>query len=423
MKRFFGLFLAVIALASAASCAKEPVEPADPAQGGKPVTIQFDISLGNSMTKADNTPLDDASGTFQLFVAAFSAVDGSLVSTSKIGGTGYGATETLNGSGAKNVSLTLTKGSSYKVIFFAQREGAYDVSFAGGNVATFSYKSGLQANNGDLDAFYDAVDVTPSKTSYDVTLTRPFAQLNVLVKNENVPGTQTAFSSAMTVKAPTTFDLFAEVAKGESSAISFTNHAISATAFGSYATTHKWIGMNYVLVPADGLVEVTSFQESGMASAVAPGKIPVEKNGRTNLVGNLYSISYNATFTIQILPGFETPDYMEPIGPDKILVHDTFGSYLPGHERNYVAGDDQYVREYKGTTLDFVLLNADWNEQIIIRGYQTTMKVGDPVTISVDWKKDKTQVLLQDYEMTVVKEENRKVWIADQEGNGFVIKK
>ena len=59
----------------------------------------------------------------------------------------------------------------------------------------------------------------------------------------------------------------------------------------------------------------------------------------------------------------------------------------------------------------------------MIRGYQTTMKAGDPVEITVDWKKDKTQVLLQDYEMTVVKEENRKVWIADQEGNGFVIKK
>nr|MCR4571947.1 hypothetical protein [Bacteroidales bacterium] len=285
MKRFFGLFLAVIALASAASCTKEPVEPADPAQGGKPVTVQFDISLGNSMTKADNTPLDDASGTFQLFVAAFSAVDGSLVSTSKIGGTGYGATETLSGSGAKNVSLTLTKGSSYKVIFFAQREGAYDVSFAGGNVATFSYKSGLQANNGDLDAFYDAVDVTPSKTSYDVTLTRPFAQLNVLVKNEYVPGTQTSFESSMTVKAPTTFDLFAGAATGDLATITFADHAIAETPFGQYAETHKWIGMNYVLVPADGLVDVTSFKEAGMSAPIAPGKVPVKKNGRTNLVG------------------------------------------------------------------------------------------------------------------------------------------
>ena len=110
---------------------------------------------------------------------------------------------------------------------------------------------------------------------------------------------------------------------------------------------------------------------------------------------------------------------------DKILTHEKFGCYLPDHERTYVAGVDQYVREHKGTpsTLDFVLLNAGENEQVIIRGYQDSMGAGDPVTVSVDWKKGTTRVLLQDYEMTVVKVENRKVWIANRQGNGFVIKK
>lgn len=673
MKRILLLLLYFVSVLSAVSCIRELD---DPAAGGKPVEVTFDISLGSDLTKADNTGLDNASGAFQLYVAAYNMADGTLMPASRIGGN-YDPTATISGSGAQNISMTLSKGTSYKVIFFAQRTGAYDVSFADGGAASFSYKSGLNANDGDLDAFYDVVDVSGTKTSYEVTLKRPFAQLNVLVKNEYVPGTQTSFESSMTVKAPTTFDLYAGATTGEPADISFAKNAINETPFGQYAETHKWIGMNYVLVPADGLVEVTSFQESGMTSAIAPGKVPVKKNGRTNLVGNLYSLGYNATFTVQVNPGFDAPDQTEPLGgedaeitiadnntytpenplvisgttgnpapknvtlrvagfslsevaaaatgdgkieagssdetvataavsgddvvitpkgngdatitvttpaftktdyrassfsipvkvegmdsgsgdtvaeaatiifkdlkltngqqytepfvkgdvsvaftgggndgkyydtgegirtygdgsivvssayeitkveytfasgsdyapssntldtiatgaydlatqtwtgtakevtltrksgnghwrlqrvtihynakdeSDKILTHEKFGCYLPDHERTYVAGVDQYVREYKGTpsTLDFVLLNAGENEQVIIRGYQDTMGAGDPVTVSVDWKKGTTRVLLQDYEMTVVKVENRKVWIANRQGNGFVIKK
>ena len=539
MKRIFLLFLYFVSVLSAVSCIRELD---DPVTGGKPVSVSFDISLGSDLTKADNTGLDNASGAFQLYVAVYNTADGTLIPASMIGETGYDPTVTISGSGAQNISLTLSKGTSYKVIFFAQRTGAYDVSFKDGGAASFSFKSDPKANDGDLDAFYDVVDVSGTKTSYEVTLKRPFAQLNVLVKKEDVPSTQTAFESSMTVKAPKTFDLYAGAATGNPTDISFTKNAINETPFGQYAETHKWIGMNYVLVPADGHVEVTSFQESGMVSAIAPGKIPVKKNGRTNLVGNVYSstMGYNATFTVQVNPGFGAPDQTEliggedveitiadnntytpenplvisvtttdptsqnvalqvagfslsavadaaigdgkieasssneavataavsgdyvvitpqgngdatitvttpaftktdyraasftipvkvegmtPTGSDKILTHEKFGCYLPDHERIYVAGDDQYVREYKGTTLDFVLLNAGENEQVIIRGYQNTMEKGDPVTVSVDWKKGKAQILKEDYEMTVVKEENRKVWIADQEGNGFVIKK
>lgn len=675
MKRIFLLLLYFVSVLSAVSCIRELD---DPAAGGKPVEVTFDISLGSDLTKADNTGLDNASGAFQLYVAAYNMADGTLMPASRIGGN-YDPTATISGSGAQNISMTLSKGTSYKVIFFAQRTGAYDVSFADGGAASFSYKSGLNANDGDLDAFYDVVDVSGTKTSYEVTLKRPFAQLNVLVKNEDVPTGLTSFSSTMTVKAPTTFDLYAGAATGDLATITFADHAIAETPFGQYVTTHKWIGMNYVLVPADGLVDVTSFKEAGMSAPIAPGKVPVKKNGRTNLVGNVYSstMGYNATFTVQVNPGFGAPDQTEPLGgedveitiadnntytpenplvisgttgnpapknvtlrvagfslsevaeaaagngtieasssdeavataavsgddvvitpqgngdatitvttpaftktdyrassftipvkvegmdsgsgdtiaetatiifkdlkltngqqytepfvkddvsvtftgggndgkyydtgegirtygggsivvssayeitkveytfasgsdyapssntldtiatgaydlatqtwtgtakevtltrksgnghwrlqrvtihynakdeSDKILTHEKFGCYLPDHERTYVAGVDQYVREYKGTpsTLDFVLLNAGENEQVIIRGYQDSMGAGDPVTVSVDWKKGTTWVLLQDYEMTVVKVENRKVWIANRQGNGFVIKK
>ena len=320
MKRFVSSLLALAALAAVPSCMKEPVSSPDPALGGSPVEVTFQVDLDNVLTKADNTTLDDASGTWNLYVAAFSTVDGSLISTSKIGGTGYEPVETLSGSTQKNITLTLSKGASYKVVFFAEKAGAYDVSFADNKVAKFSFKSSsLLANSAGLDAFFATVDVSSSTTVYSVTLKRPFAQVNVLVPLTAVPQGQTAFSSAMKVKAPTTFDLFAGAATGDASVVEFINSTITASPWGKYADTHKWVGMNYVLVPSDGQVEVTYFKESGMPVAITPGKVPAKMNGRTNLVGNIYDLSTDFNFTVQIGIGFDS-EKEEPVIADETVI-------------------------------------------------------------------------------------------------------
>lgn len=320
MKRFVFSLLALAALVAVPSCMKEPVASPDPALGGSPVEVSFQVDLNNVLTKADNnSALDDASGTWNLYVAAFSTADGSLISTSKIGGTGYEPVETLSGSTQKTVTLTLAKGASYKVVFFAEKAGAYNVSFADNKVAKFSYQSGLLANSAGLDAFFATVDVSSSTTVYSVTLKRPFAQVNVLVPLTAIPTGQTAFSSAMKVKAPTTFDLFAGAATGDASVVEFSNSAIAASPWGQYATTHKWVGMNYVLVPSDGMVEVTYFKESGMPVAIAPGKVPAKMNGRTNLVGNIYDLSAEFNFTVQIGSGFESQGE-EPVIADETVI-------------------------------------------------------------------------------------------------------
>ncbi len=314
MKKFVFSLLALAALALVPSCMKELVSSPDPATGGSPVEVSFQVDLNNVMTKADNTDLDNASGTWSLYIAAFSTADGALISTSKIGGTGYEPTETLSSTTSKTVTLTLSRGASYKVVFFAEKAGAYDVSFANNNVARFSYKAGLLANSGGLDAFYATVDVNASTTAYSVTLKRPFAQVNVLVPNAAVPTGKTTFSSTMKVKAPTTFDLFAGAATGTESVVEFSSSAINTVPFGKYATTHKWVGMNYVLVNSANTVEVTSFQESGMAAAIVPGKVPAKMNGRTNLVGNIYDLSAEFNFNVQIGPGFDSEGEEPVIG-------------------------------------------------------------------------------------------------------------
>ena len=401
-----------------AACVREPLSDGD----GKPQDVTFSVGLHGVLTKAapETSALDDASGTFQLYVAVFNKADGSLAAASRIGGDGYAPVATLDGGKPGEVVLSLPSKLDYKVIFFAQRAGAYDVRFADGGVATFSYKDGLLANNADLDAFWASEDVSPASLDYEIRLRRPFAQLNVLVPADIVPSGQTAFRSTMTVKAPTGFDLYAGVATGESATVTFAESEISAEPFGKYASAQKpyrWVGMNYVLVPASGQVEVTSFRESGMDAPAAPGAVPVKVNGRTNLVGMLYG-GLSLSFSVVIDADFEPEPGQEPLRQES-----TVGCYLEGNRRPYVAGTDQYVREYDGHALTFVLLDPAAAEQLAVSGYEDTMAVGDAFSATVHWVKSGEEIMNRTLQMSVLKDEGGLVWIADQKGYGFVIKK
>lgn len=297
IKRLFLLAVAALALAS---CVKKPISAPDPAQGGEPVPVSFSLNLGGRLTKAApaSSVFDNASGEFTLYAAAFSKSTGALISTSKIGGSGYQPVETVTAENA-NVVLTLSKAQDYKVVIFAMHAGAYEVNFADGNVATFAYKSDLKANDASLDAFYAAVDVSGSTKKYDVAMKRPFAQLNLLVPTNNIPEGQTTFSSSMKVEAPASFNLVTGAAGTDVQELVFADNAIAADAVGNYVNTHVWIGMNYVLVPASGTVTLTSFVESGMKEAVRIGVVPVRPNARTNIVGSIYSLTEFA-FNLQI---------------------------------------------------------------------------------------------------------------------------
>lgn len=424
MTKYMRFLIALGAGVILAACAREPSELANAGKDGAPETVSFTVGLRHALTKADgaaSTELDDASGSFQLYVAAFDKTDGSLAAASMIGGDGYAAVAELDGGQANDISLSLPSKREYKVIFFAQRTDAYDVRFADGGVASFSFKDGLQANDASLDAFWASVDVSAASPSYEITLIRPFAQLNVLVPAGNVPAGQTAFRSTLTVLAPTSFDLYAGAAGSDAAKVTFAENAISAAPFGKYAsaqTPYRWVGMNYVLVPASGQVQVLSFREAGMDQAIAPGAVPVKVNGRTNLVGNLYGSGLDLAFSVLIDGGFD-----EDAAPNPILERPGIGCFLSGAERAYVAGTDQFVREYDGNALTFVLLDPETEEQLAISGYSDTMQANDAVTMTVRWTKGSTTLLERSSLMYVLKDEGGQVWIADKEGNGFVIKK
>ncbi|MBR1487907.1 MAG: FimB/Mfa2 family fimbrial subunit [Bacteroidales bacterium] len=310
MKKALYSLLAFATLLFAASCAKEPANVADPALGGKPVTATFSVNLGGALTKADtpvNSTLDDGSKVNVLYVGAFDA-EGNLISTSKVDGSI--PVENKKAS----VSLTLSKGVKYQLVFFAEVKDKYVVTFGNGT-ASFAYPDAVVANDPELDAFYKTMEFTPDgkNMTQDVVLTRPFAQLNVFASK--VPADKTTdYVSTMTITgAPTTFDLFAGKAGEPADAITFTEAAIDAASVGKYAeggaTPAKWVGMNFILVPDAGTVDVT-FNETDMVAPLSLTGIAVKENVRTNLYGNIYGLG-DYTFNVTVDEKFgeegETP--------------------------------------------------------------------------------------------------------------------
>lgn len=107
---------------------------------------------------------------------------------------------------------------------------------------------------------------------------------------------------------------------------------------------------------------------------------------------------------------------------DPILGKSQYGLYLGETERVYTPGQDQYSREY-GDTYTFTLLNARDKEQLEISGYRSSLVKGDPVTLSVKWRRGIHTLLEGSYNMTVAGEDGAKVWLGDGTGKGFILKK
>lgn len=112
------------------------------------------------------------------------------------------------------------------------------------------------------------------------------------------------------------------------------------------------------------------------------------------------------------------------LSPDAILAYEEIGVYVTGKDpRPYISGTDQYIREYNGNNLTFVLVDPTTNEQVEVFGYNTTYLVGAAVPVTLNWRKGGSTVLSKSYNMEVVKQEGKKVWLGDVRGNGFIIKK
>ena len=222
---------------------------------------------------------------------------------------------TINGS--TTVNLQLTTGNSYSVIFWADNENApYTVNFADEleNASMTVDYSGVKSNNEELDAFYavKTINVTGAQTE-TVYLKRPFAQLNIGT-NDYAASTSAGYTPAYSyVKVPVSSEFkFEDGSVNDATTIEFGLAEINKgekfpVESSDPKAPYKYLAMNYLLVGADKETVDVEFgygeSETATLKTRTVGSVPVQRNYRTNIYGQL--LTSDVDINIEINPEYQ----------------------------------------------------------------------------------------------------------------------
>ena len=219
-------------------------------------------------------------------------------------------------------TITLAKGQTYMIAFWAQNKActAYEVSNE--MVVNIDYED-AKSNDETRDAFFKTVVVNVTgDAELDVELTRPFAQINVGVTTEDwnaavAAGITITESKAAVKQAASTLNLLdGTVDDPVEVTFDFANiptDALSVDLDGEGPEDYKYLSMNYIL-PYDATtgdasttledLEFTFRSVAGNDITLTKGldAVPVQRNWRTNIVGQI--LSGDLSLNISIVPGF-----------------------------------------------------------------------------------------------------------------------
>ena len=220
----------------------------------------------------------------------------------------------------KSVTLKLTSGKSYDVIFWADAttDSPYTFNPASQEVSVNYTK--VNNNSDNCDAFFKKETITVSgNQSVDVKLTRPFAQVNIgtddfdAAKASGLEVTQTE----VVAKAFATLNLATGEVSDEADR-TFTMKAIPTASDGEFpvAGGYKYLSMDYLLVGADKATVDVVFNYGGPQNRTFTN-VPVQRNYRTNIYGSL--LTNTTDFNVVIEPAFSGEFAHEVVSTDEQL--------------------------------------------------------------------------------------------------------
>ena len=354
MKKF--LFLGALAamLLGTASCSND-MEPAMTDDG----TVQFTIELPGNV---DSRAIADGLTANKLTVAVYDETGAELTQLQVNKDIHHQTT----------VEFKLVKGQKYSFAFWAQAEGAPYTFDTANKTVNVSYTD-AKSNDEKRDAFYwyeKDLEITGpiNKTIY---LYRPFCQLNYGASDyaDAIAAGVNAVTSAVKVDhAATAFNLATGETSGDQ-AVTFTQEVLPSNPAKLTVEDkqYQWMAMNYFLVPSNKAVITTSLQlyEEDATTPVRDltvYSVPVEKNHRTNIVGNLFTEDVN--FNVIIDERFDQPDY-------NVVLWDGHSTETPAYDEasqtwtisnpNQLAGFAKQVSEGKTFAGETVVLANDIN--------------------------------------------------------------
>ena len=323
MKKLFSI-LAVAIMLFATSCAEDNVGMDNKGD----VQVAFNLGVeGQSGTRA----IGDGAKVDQLYYAVFEEGAATPLPAYK----GKVAEDVIKF--PASVKLSLAKGQRYVVVFWAQKRGTKAYTIDDNMVVTVNYvdEDGkpIASNIEERDAFYAVHPFTPGDGRTDVTLKRPFAQLNVGVTADDYNAAKQSNVVITKSKAVITSGLYNTltlwngandgVVSGEVSNVTFAmaamptqfdaegkaNQTLDVELNGSEGIQNDekfvYLSMNYILVGSRNISASFEFEsEAGQHINFATGLdvIPVERNHRTNIIGQI--LTGNLNFNVTIDEGF-----------------------------------------------------------------------------------------------------------------------
>lgn len=236
-----------------------------------------------------------------------------------------------------NIEFSLLKGKNYYFLFWAeanQTTSPYKINNNG--TITVSYDNAF-CNDEKRDAFVGVYSCVAQTTiNQSITLKRPFAQLNFLTTEKDIQAAAAGKIVADPIaglqtqvvinKAANTLNPFTGEISGEVRNITFKHAAVPFTISNStsnltadyYTVTatngtfnvggeeRHYLATNYFLTKEVADVEATMTVKDAQGEGLTVPSIPVNKNYRTNIYGDL--LTKPGQFSVSISAGFDDPD-------------------------------------------------------------------------------------------------------------------
>ena len=335
-KLFLGMFAAA-GMLLATSCSNDEL---DVVQSGNEAQVTFSLGLEGGI--ATRAAISDGTGAKKLVYAVYKLnADGTPVLQNVVGSNNEGQfvdTEAFDGGLTETVSVTLAKGQTYQVAFWAQNPNCNAYTTTDLTNVEVSYNQAT--NNNDVrDAFFKTVEFTVSgNQTIDVELKRPFAQINVGVYKTDweaavKSGIEIEKSSVVIKDAATSINLLTGEVGDETTdvEVSYLSNTIpnedlkvdlnGDKDYDDENEKYKWLSMSYILVAdrnadsgngvlgdeRDALesLQYTFSPKSGNEITFGDGlnSVPVQRNWRTNILGQI--LTGNIEFNIRINPIFD----------------------------------------------------------------------------------------------------------------------
>ena len=215
-------------------------------------------------------------------------------------------------------SPRLILGHTYDIVFWAAKEGSYNVA----DMTAITRNANIEEIYADAFTAHTNVTVNNANKTAPIALTRPFAQLNIGVTQEDWDGvaSPSTFNMVPTnitiaLRGKNKFNALTGIAIGNDEQITYNLSAIDET-LSIDGVTYKILSMCYVLPEGekenfDVTFSVYDQNGSTIRKDATINAIPLQTNYKTNVVGGL--LTGTITYNITLKNGFNSDDNKKEI--------------------------------------------------------------------------------------------------------------